>query len=86
MTSHHPSNPVFDRCRSCNAPIRWAETEKGRRIPIDAQPVEDGNIVLQDRGKFRPPLAIVHFIPPQDVTVYKSHFATCKQANRWRKK
>ena len=24
------------RCRSCNAPIRWLRTERGRRIPVDA--------------------------------------------------
>ena len=64
MNSHFPSNPVHDRCRSCRRPILWAETEKGRRIPIDPQPVTDGNIVLHERPLHQAPLAIVRLSIP----------------------
>jgi hypothetical protein len=32
------------RCRSCDAPMFWAETSRGKRIPLDQQPVHDGNM------------------------------------------
>lgn len=34
------------RCRSCQAPIWFGLTEKGRRMPMDPAPVEDGNVVV----------------------------------------
>lgn len=34
------------RCRSCGSPIFFGLTTKGRRMPIDPAPVEDGNVVL----------------------------------------
>lgn len=36
------SSPTVPRCRSCRAELRWARTEKGRRIPLDARPYRDG--------------------------------------------
>lgn len=86
MNSHFPSKPIRDRCRSCKRPIIWAETEKGRRMPIDPEPCSDGNITLQDRGRFHPPLAIVRFaIPTGSDAKFKSHFVTCPEASKWRK-
>jgi hypothetical protein len=38
------------RCRSCNAELIWATTEKGKPIPLDATPVADGNIRLEERS------------------------------------
>jgi len=77
-----------ERCRSCNQRIRWAVTVKGRRMPIDPVPVPDGNIELEEREVFLTPLAIVRVnIPtgePVPPVLYKSHFATCPQAGKWR--
>jgi hypothetical protein len=50
---------VDTRCRSCNAPILWARTPKGRRIPIDIARREDGRIVLVHDQVREPPLAKV---------------------------
>ena len=86
MTSHFPSNPHRDRCRSCKAPIMWAITEKNRRIPLDPQPCADGNILLQFRGNFLLPLATVHFAVQLDNPQrFKSHFATCPNSKQWRR-
>lgn len=38
------------RCSSCNAEIWWAVTPAGKRMPVDVQPVEGGNVVM-DREK-----------------------------------
>lgn len=108
-------------CRSCGAAVIWAETEKGKRIPVDPTPVEGGNIRFIVRYHL-PPVAV---IVPKGVThaalqcgavcyygteseienkienekrgpfpkgwaswpleLYKSHFATCPNAQKHRK-
>lgn len=68
-------------CSSCGAPIRWALSEKSKRIPLDAAPVEDGNIILED--------GIARYITLTDAVpflLYKSHFATCVNADQHRKR
>jgi hypothetical protein len=70
------------RCRSCEAPILWAETINGKRIPLDEAPVEDGRFVLDET--YDPPLAeYAKGGDPREK--FTSHFATCAQADRWRK-
>lgn len=71
------------KCFSCGAEIVWALTEKGKRMPVDAEPVADGNLELDVRTD--PPLAIVHGQPTLDGGPrYVSHFATCPNADRHR--
>jgi hypothetical protein len=36
-------NPTGN-CRSCEAPIVWAKTANNRRMPLDPEPVPDGNV------------------------------------------
>jgi hypothetical protein len=65
-------------CRSCNAPIDWAIAFKtGARIP------------------FNPPIVLLPTLPldgddPKvvrvDMAQTTSHFATCPQAEAWRKR
>jgi hypothetical protein len=74
------------RCRSCGAPIRWTRTEKGRRMPIDPEPVPEGNIVLRELDEATP-LALS--VPPAafpDEPRYLSHFATCPDAAKHRRR
>lgn len=71
-------------CRSCSAEIFWAQTVKGKRIPVDAAPAEDGNVELIGRDLDSGlPLAAVH-PPGQDIVMaaerFRSHFATCPNA------
>lgn len=80
-------------CRSCNAKILWAVTEKGKRMPVDAVASEKGNIFLQHRPNLEP-LAVYMTDQQRDSAkgtlmehrMYTSHFATCPQAKKWRKK
>ena len=76
-------------CRSCGAEILWTVTHKGRPMPVDAEPVEGGNIrlrhdddgiVAEYPGKEHPSL----FEAPRPR--YVSHFATCPERDEWRKK
>jgi len=66
-----------DACFSCHAPVIWAKTEKGRAMPVDAAPVETGNIELAG--------GVAKYVPA-GTGRYVSHFVTCPQAKGWRKR
>jgi hypothetical protein len=68
-------------CRSCGATITWAVTESGRRIPLDAQQSLDGNMSEVDR--LADGTMVVAVVAEG---LYRSHFATCPQADDWRRK
>jgi hypothetical protein len=80
-------------CRSCGAEIVWAFTPDGRRMPVDAQPVDGGNVLLtpavEPRGA---PTATVVGKRAQptlfgdDGPRYVSHFVTCPDAARHRRR
>ncbi len=65
-------------CRSCGARIVWAKTSTGKAIPVDADPVEHGNIVLSSGG--------VAEVGPAGSGTHVSHFATCPERDEWRKR
>jgi hypothetical protein len=68
------------KCRSCGAVIVWARTVADRLMPLDAEPVADGNIVLVNG------MAVsTANDDPAGQLHYKSHFATCPQSDQWRK-
>jgi len=70
-------------CRSCGAPILWALTENGKRIPLDAAPAErpTGLFRLVEKIGERTPVAV----SVSGEAVYLSHFATCPYADQHRK-
>lgn len=79
-------------CRSCQAPIRWARTTTGNLMPLDYEPVTQGNVLLTGRRvEGRQGLldeCRVEAGPPMfdDGTArYVAHFVTCPQADQWRK-
>lgn len=45
-------------CKSCPAAVFWAETERGRRMLVDADPVYTGSLRITQRPGM-PPLAVV---------------------------
>jgi hypothetical protein len=83
---------MSDNCRSCDARVIWSVTERGRRMPVDYQPLEKGNLLLTYRPNL-PPLAVYHTkeeiaaLPAlQKHRLRLSHFVTCPQRKKWRKK
>lgn len=65
------------RCRSCNAPIEWAEiTPSGKKMPFDGE-------IVPVKSHHDPAGRLVETV---DTTVTTSHFATCKDADKWRRK
>lgn len=67
-------------CRSCQAPIIWVRTTAGRRMPLDAQPTAQGNVVLRDG------VATVLSGPAPDGNGRMPHHATCPDAAQWRRR
>lgn len=85
----------MSRCRSCDAPVVWVETEAradkpGKRMPLDADPsdtsralkVDDGNLVMvATTGDGTP---VVRYVP-KGPNHYRSHFASCPNSKAHRR-
>lgn len=75
-------------CRSCSVAVRWVDTDKGSRMPLDPDMCPDGNFVFTDpereEGTVRA-LGRMELLGPATRPRYKSHFATCPQSRTWRK-
>ena len=69
-------------CKSCGAPIIWVRTENGKMMPLDANPDTEGTIGIVD--------GVAHFIASElrfvNSKFYHSHFSTCPNAAKHRKK
>ena len=69
-------------CSSCKAKIIWAKSVNGKAMPMDAEP-------NRDRGTFRLDGDRAIYIKRDDVydgPRYESHFATCPNSRKHRKK
>ena len=71
-------------CRSCGADVLWATTVvTGKAIPLDADPVDDGNVVIRNGS--------AHVLSKNnpvrsDETRYRAHWATCPNAKEHRRR
>lgn len=77
-------------CRSCGAPITWAATATGKRMPVDRDPHPDGNVVLRPRERGEGLLATVIGAADRASVgrahqLHRPHFATCPQASEHRR-
>jgi len=70
----------ISECRSCGAPVYWAVTNTGRRMPVDSRPHPDGNLLLvEEKGELRV------YVRANDGPRYRPHFATCPHSKEWRR-
>lgn len=75
-------------CRSCRAPILWVGTERGKAMPLDAEPYQGddprGLFVIRTAGG-----KVIGVAVPPDAfpgePLYRSHFATCPDAAEHRR-
>jgi hypothetical protein len=72
-----------EKCRSCGADVIWALSRNGKPMPFDAKPVT-GIYYLIDGIHPEEKLA-VHATRPETGPLFRSHFATCPDAEKWRK-
>lgn len=78
------------QCNSCGAEILWCKTTSGKRMPLDSEPTKAGLFVIEgdpkiDADEEGGPLAR-KASPGYWGEKYTSHFATCPDADRWRKR
>ncbi len=69
-------------CRSCGAPIRWAKTAAGKRMPLDVEPTRDGNVQLGWVGGEQVAIVLTREADRagclvDGIPLYLSHFVTC---------
>lgn len=76
-----------DTCTACGAVIRWVITIGDRRMPLDVDAHEDGNVVpvVVDGGLIRARVLTGAELPAQQ-TAYRAHFVTCPQASEFRRR
>jgi hypothetical protein len=78
------------KCVSCSAPLIWAQTERGKRMPVDAQLNSTGNLVLCfEVDQFdRPVSGQLVVTAPEGYAGprWLSHFATCPKAALWQRR
>lgn len=73
--------PDLEHCRSCHRLIRWVDTERGKRMPIDPDPVPDGNVILISG---RAHVLGRSEVAPLSTKRYQAHFRTCENARAFR--
>jgi hypothetical protein len=73
-------------CKSCDAPVIWAVTVNGKRMPVDADPVVAARgFRLDDEVEGETPLAVFVQTPARHERLYVSHFSTCPNADQHRR-
>lgn len=80
--------PETGKCRTCGAEIIWVVMAKsGKKNPLDAQAVDNGNIQLDADGKghILSKDVIAKMREKGTALLYLSHFATCPQSREHRK-
>lgn len=75
------------RCKACDAPVIWGQTETGKAMSIDPIPRPGGNVIRVPQGKRQ----VLRVLPPAALPVvgrpaYQAHFASCPFADQFRKR
>jgi hypothetical protein len=67
---------AFGTCRSCGAPVEWADLTTGKRHPFD-RPIRV--------SRSQTSLVDGRVIDDVDTATSPTHFATCPDAKHWRR-
>lgn len=95
MTRQREPAGTATECRSCKALIVWTKTEKGKLMPCDVGPSEDGKFHLFRRGgpggyieaiSVSSHHASVAVALERNQKRHNSHFSTCPYADSHRKR
>lgn len=77
------------KCRSCGADVRWCITAaSGKRMPVDVEPVPDGNVWVDRIEQGTPIVEVVLTgadVPANIALRYQSHFVSCPDSASWRR-
>lgn len=71
---------------NCHAEIRWCRTQKGKKVPLDAEPTPDGDWMIEGDPDAPNPLALkltAHTI--YEGPRYEAHWGTCPDRDSFRR-
>jgi hypothetical protein len=73
---------------ACGRLIMWVLTEGGKRMPVDPEPADDGNVVLarQDDGTVRARVLTGSDPIVEGRLTYRPHHRTCPDSAEFRRK
>lgn len=71
------------QCRTCHTQVYWVETEAGKKMPVDAKSVADGDFIFINKKAHKLRLGE---IPDEGVKRWTSHFVTCPQRDEHRRR
>jgi len=82
-----PKDPpgTAKECRSCKALIVWCKTQKGKSMPCDVSPADDGTFFLFRRADHIEAIHLKSSHPSAEAArargdkTYTSHFSTCSE-------
>lgn len=84
------SDYPISQCRSCHKRIIWTTNiSSGKRMPVDADPVETGNIILVSGNDGPEARVLTNDELSRRATrsgLYVSHFTTCNDPAGWRRR
>jgi hypothetical protein len=69
-------------CRRCGRPIGWVLTDKNRRMPIDPEPDDDGNVICHYEAGVLRATVLSKGNPRPAGVAFMPHFATCSALAR----
>lgn len=73
-------------CTGCGKPVRWVITEGGRRMPLDPDPVPEGNVVPVMVDGHRRARVLTGDELPYEGEAWQTHFRSCRAAPEFRKR
>ncbi|MGE4425478.1 MAG: hypothetical protein AB7G37_03385 [Solirubrobacteraceae bacterium] len=74
-------------CRSCGAGVQWVLLDGGSKNPLDPEPVENGNVYVRRDGTAKVLTADeLGRARAEGHPLHISHFATCPNANKHRRR
>jgi hypothetical protein len=74
-------------CKGCGDRIKWVSTTQGRAMPLDPDPVPNGNVVIVRDGGGG---LLAEYLRRTDTPApgtprYQSHFSSCPERARFRR-
>jgi hypothetical protein len=67
------------KCKACGAEIMWLRTNADKAMPVDVEPDEGGNLVIEGFS-----VRVVDLFTPAEAERYMPHWATCPNAKEFK--
>lgn len=82
MADQYPT----EKCKSCPAQVIWAVTERGKRMPVDVDPMPGANVLLTEQYGQLTAVVVKPHRAFGRTDLRTSHFVTCPAADQHRRR